>query len=267
MGRHKLSDAQWRRLAPLLPPQKPRVGRPNRPHRRIINGILWILATGAPWRDLPAQYGSWHTVSSRFYRWRQAGIWQRLLQALQCRADDQGQVDWSVHFIDSTIVRAHQHAAGARGGQKDEALGRSRGGFSTKIHVRADRRGKPLLLLLSAGERHDQRMFEPLLEQGQIRRVGRGRPRHRPGRIVGDKGYSSRRVRRWLRQHGIRHTIPHKRNECRGGPFDHQMYRERNRVERLINRLKQYRRVATRYEKRAANYLAMVTIAALTLWL
>jgi len=109
-------------------------------------------------------------------------------------------------------------------------------------------------------------MFEPLLVQGQIKRDGRGRPRQRPGRIVGDKGYSSRRIRTWLRRHGIRHTIPHKRNECRYGPFNRELYRERSQVERLINRLKQFRRVATRYEKRAANFLAMVTVAALLVW-
>jgi transposase len=267
MGRHELTDAQWRKLAPHLPPEKPRIGRPNHPHRRIINGILWILATGAPWRDLPEHYGPWHTISSRFYRWRRAGIWARVLAALQRQADQQGQVGWSVHFVDSTIVRAHQHAAGARGGQTGEALGRSRGGFSTKIHVRADRRGKPLVLLVTAGERHDQTMFEPLMQQGQIQREGRGRPRRRPGRVVGDKGYSSRRIRAWLRQHGIRHTIPHKRNECQCGPFDRGLYRERSQVERLINRLKQFRRVATRYEKRAANFLAMVIVAALLIWL
>jgi transposase len=267
MGRHELTDAQWRQLAPLLPPQKPRVGRPSLPHRRIINGIIWILATGAPWRDLPPQYGSRQTVSSRFYRWQHAGIWPRLLQALQRLADCQGQLDWSVHFVDSTIVRAHQHAAEARGGQADQALGRSRGGFSTKSHVRADRCGKPLVLLVTAGQRHDQTMFEPLLEQGEVRRAGRGRPRQRPGRLVGDKGYSSRHIRQWLRQHGIRLTIPHKRNERQRGPFDREVYRERNRAERLINRLKQSRRIATRYEKRAVNYLAMVTIAALLLWL
>ncbi len=267
MGRHELTDAQWRQLAPLLPPQKPHVGRPNLSHRHILNGILWILATGAPWRDLPSQYGSWHTVSSRFYRWQHAGIWSRILQSLQRLADRHGRLDWSVHFVDSTIVRAHQHAAGARDGQTGQALGRSRGGFSTKLHVRADRRGKPLVLLVTAGERHDQTMFEPLLEQGQVRRAGCGRPRGRPERVVGDKGYSSRHIRHWLRRRGIRHTIPHKRTECQRSPFDRRVYRERNRVERLMNRLKQYRRVATRYEKRAVNFLAMVTIAALLLWL
>lgn len=267
MSRHELTDMQWERLAPLLPAQKPRVGRPSRPHRGIINGILWIVATGAPWRDLPERYGSWRTVASRFYRWRRAGTWQRILDALHQLADCQGQLDWSVHFVDSTIIRAHQAAAGARGGQTGEALGRSRGGFSTKLHVRADRRGRPVVLLLSAGERHDQVLFEALLSGGDVGRQGRGRPRRRPRRIVGDKGYSSRRIRDYLRRHGIRHTIPHKRTECRCGPFDVAFYRERNQVERLIKRLKQFRRVATRFEKRAVNYLAMVTLAAIMLWL
>jgi transposase len=108
-------------------------------------------------------------------------------------------------------------------------------------------------------------MFEPLMEQSAIKRKGRGRLRGRPACLVGDKGYSSRRIRTWLRLHGIRHTIPHKRNECRCGPFDRAVYRERNQVERLINRLKQFRRVTTRYEKRAANYLAMITCAAILL--
>jgi transposase len=116
MHRHDLTDEQWARLAPLLPPQKPRTGRPNHDHRPIINGIRWILRTGAPWQDLPARYGSHKTVSSRFYRWRAAGIWARILVTLQQQADQAGRVDWALHFVDSTVVRAHQHAAGAKKG-------------------------------------------------------------------------------------------------------------------------------------------------------
>ncbi len=104
------------------------------------------------------------------------------------------------------------------------------------------------------------------MEQGKLRRAGRVRPRQRPGRVIGDKGYSSRAIRSYLRQHGIRGTIPRKSNERRRGLFDRALYRERNRVERVINRLKQHRRVATCYEKRAVNYLAMVTLAATMLW-
>jgi transposase len=116
MHRGDLTDEQWTRLAPLLPPQKPQTGRPNEDHRRIINGILWILRTGAPWDDLPSRYGTRGTVSSRYYRWRQQGIWDRIFGALQAQADADGLLDWTVHFVDSTIVRAHQHAAGAKKG-------------------------------------------------------------------------------------------------------------------------------------------------------
>lgn len=118
MHRYDLTDEQWARLAPLLPPQKPRTGRPNHDHRPIINGIQWILRTGAPWQDLPPRYGNYKTVASRFYRWRAAGIWDRLLAALQAEADHAGQVDWDLHFVDSSVVRAHQHAAGAKGGTR-----------------------------------------------------------------------------------------------------------------------------------------------------
>jgi transposase len=116
METNDLSDKQWERLRPLLPPQKPRTGRPAKDHRTILNGILWILRTGSPWRCLPERYGSWKTVSSRFYRWQRAGVWDRVLSALQRRADAERRLDWSLHFVDSTVVRAHQHAAGAKRG-------------------------------------------------------------------------------------------------------------------------------------------------------
>ena len=123
------------------------------------------------------------------------------------------------------------------------------------------------MLLLSPGQAHDSRFVEPLLEQGAVRRAGRGRPRLRPRRVAGDKAYSYPRVRRYCRRRGIGAIIPTRKDQRRNPHFDRAAYRERNRVERLINRLKQVRRVATRYEKRACNYLAMVTIAAILLWL
>lgn len=167
------------------------------------------------------------------------------------------------------MIRAHQHAAGAAGSDaKSEALGYSKGGFSTKIHLRCDSNGKPVTFLITVGERNESVVFEQLMEQGAVKRPGRGRPRLRPERVAGDKGYTGSPIRAYLRRRGIGAVIPRRINESRrGSRFDQQAYRQRNRVERAINRLKQLRRIATRYEKRAENYLAMLTIASILLWL
>jgi transposase len=94
----------------------------------MLHGLLWRLRTGAPWRDLPERYGAWQTVASRFYRWRQAGIWDRLFAAVPQQADAAGQLDWNLHFVDGTIVRAHQHAAGAKkGGRRPKRSGAAKG--------------------------------------------------------------------------------------------------------------------------------------------
>ena len=125
MGRGDLTETQWRRIEPLLPTQKPRIGRPNKDHRDIINAILWVVRIGAPWRDpvsstgqaLPDRYGPWATVASRFYRWRERDVWQRLLEGLQQEADIAGQLEWGVHDVYGAIVRAHQHPAGTKNGE------------------------------------------------------------------------------------------------------------------------------------------------------
>ena len=116
MRRHALTERQWERLRPLLPPLPAGRGRPRADDRTIVEGVLWRLATGAPWRDLPERFGSWRTVYSRFRRWQRAGVWDRVLAALQAEADAKGALDWSLHFVDGTTVRAHQHAAGTKKG-------------------------------------------------------------------------------------------------------------------------------------------------------
>ena len=128
--RHELTDDQWATIEPLLPPEKPPIGKPNLPHRQVLNGILWRVRTGAPWRDLPERYGTWQTVYARFRRWQLAGVWDRVLAALQAAADARGEFDWSLHFLDGTVIRAHPHAAGAKRGAAirrwDGARGASR---------------------------------------------------------------------------------------------------------------------------------------------
>lgn len=138
--------------------------------------------------------------------------------------------------------------------------------MSTKVHLRAEGSGLPMTLVLTPGQRHEATAFDALMSQGAVKRVGRGRPRLCPQRIVGDKGYTGRKRRAALRRRGIRHTIPRLSSERRGGPFDKQIYKQRNRIERLINRCKQYRSLATRYDKRAAHYRAFWVIAMTILW-
>lgn len=122
MERHSLSDEQWARLRPLLPPPPQGRGRPRVDDRLIVDGIIWRLTTGVPWRDLPERFGSWRTVYSRFRRWQQAGVWERALASLQAEADAAGDLDWALHFLDGTTVRAHQHAAGAKKGAATRPL-------------------------------------------------------------------------------------------------------------------------------------------------
>ena len=121
--------------------------------------------------------------------------------------------------------------------------------------------------VLTPGQRHESRVFEQFLTEGKVKRPSSGRARVRPQRVCGDKGYSSRKIRAHPRRRGIRYTIPRRRNERRTGPFDKALYRLRNQVERSINRLKQLRRIATRYEKKADNYLAMLHIGSILLGL
>jgi len=114
--RHALTDKEWKRLRPLLPTHRPGRGRPPRDHRQVIEGLLWLGKTGAPWRDLPERFGPWRTVATRFYRWTRSGLWERLLAELRRLADAKGEIDWEVHMVDGTSVRAHRCAAGAKGG-------------------------------------------------------------------------------------------------------------------------------------------------------
>src|SRR5918995_6766171 len=115
MDRHSLSNAEWARLEPLLP-RRSRTGRPPKDHRIIVNALLWLAKTGAPWRDLPERFGPWRTVATRFYRWTQSRLWERILAELRRMVDARGGIDWEVHMIDGTNVRAHRCAAGAKGG-------------------------------------------------------------------------------------------------------------------------------------------------------
>jgi transposase len=110
--RGEITDEAWEQISPLLPENGGR-GKQWRDHRRVINGILWRLRTGAPWRDVPERYAPWQTCYDRFVRWRRDGTWEKLLSRVQTRSDAVGEVEWEVS-VDSSVARAHQHAGGAR---------------------------------------------------------------------------------------------------------------------------------------------------------
>ncbi|MER6883581.1 IS5 family transposase [Streptomyces althioticus] len=275
MRRHELSDAEWAFVQPLLP--RSERGSRRLDDRTVLNGIVWKFRTGTAWRDVPERYGSWATLHTRFRRWAKDGTFERMLRAAQARADAAGDIEWLVS-VDSTIVRAHQHAAGARkGGLHSPGLGRSRGGLTSKIHLACDGVGRPLAFTVTGGNTNDCTQFTAVMEAIRVPRPGPGRPRVRPDHVIGDKGYSSKAIRTWLRRRNIRHTIPERsdqvRNRIRRGSqggrppaFDKQVYKRRNVVERCFNRLKQWRGIATRYDKTAESYQAAVTLASLLMW-
>jgi transposase len=154
--RHELADHEWAAIKPMLP-NKPR-GVPRVNDRRVLNGIFWVLRSGAPWRDLPKVFGPYTTCYNRFVRWRRAGVWSRIIDALAAAHDA------AVQMIDTSIVRVHQHAASiAR--NKQQSMGRSRGGLTSKIHVVVDTNGLPVRLGLTAEETHDNRPAGKLLSR------------------------------------------------------------------------------------------------------
>jgi transposase len=266
--RHALSDDHYAIIEPLLPTND-RPGHPWKCHRSVINGILWILHTGAPWRDLPRDtYGPWQTVYERFNRWSKDGTWGRLLEALHARLDAAGKIDWDLFCIDGSSVRASRAAAGAAATDgtaaepADHGLGRSRGGYGSKIHLVCDGKGLPMAVTVTAGQRHESTQFEAVMGQVRVPRP-KGRPRCRPRKLAGDKGFSYPRIRRVLRRRGIKAVIPTRKDQRRLPGFDKETYRRRNVVERCIGWLKESRRLATRFEKLAENFLAMVKLAML----
>jgi transposase len=154
--RHELSDEEWTAIRPMLP-NKPR-GVPRVNDRRVLNGIFWVLRSGAPWRDLPISFGPYTTCYNRFVRWRRAGVWSRIINALAAAHDA------AVQMIDTSIVRVHQHGACITRNQQ-QSMGRSRGGLTSKIHALVDSNGLPVRLALSADEAHDNRLARKLLSR------------------------------------------------------------------------------------------------------
>lgn len=248
MRRHELTDEQYARIEPLLPGRPGGHGGVARDNRLFVNAVWYVAKTGVPWRDLPERFGKWDTAYHRFNEWCKKGVWQRVLAAVQ-----DPDLEWLL--LDSTVIRAHPHAAGMNTGGDDQALGRSRGGFGTKLHLAVDALGNPVALHLSPGQDADVTHAGTLL--GEMR----------PAAVLGDKGYDSDELAAAIEGRGAEVVIPPRKNRVAPREYDEALYEERNKVERCVGLLKQFRRVATRYEKTARNFLGMVTLAAIAVWL
>src|SRR3974390_945486 len=243
-----LSDEQWRRIGPRLPTDVRGVERAD--DRRVISGIVHVLKSGCRWCDCPPEYGPSTTIYNRFARWAERGIWENLFRRL---AENGRSAD--TQMIDSTHVKAHRSAAGGKGGEQKQAVGRSRGGRNTKIHALADAKGRLIAILLTGGEAHDCPVAERL--------IVRVEPAER---MLGDKAYDSNELREELAQRGTKPVIPNRSNRKQRFSFRKQLYKLRWRIESAFNRLKDFRRIATRYDKLARNYLASVCLAAALVW-
>jgi len=276
--RHELSWPQWKRIAAFFPHRVHHGGRgrPLEDHRRIFNGILWRLHTGAPWRDIPERYGAWETIYGRFRRWRRDGTWTKILTYLLEELERSGYLGRDLWLVDATIVRASRAAAGANAEPKEvpslggnqssqlkeppeHALGYSRGGFGTKVHLLVTDRGVVVGIYVTPSQQHESTAFKPLLRRVLLSHHP-GMP-YWPTKLAGDKGYSYPHIRRSARQHRIEPVIPTRKDQPRDESFDKAAYRKRNRIERVIGHYKECRALGTRYEKLAVNYLALWIVA------
>ncbi len=147
--RYELSNEQWRRIENLLPGKKGDPGRAGKDNRLFVDGVLWVLRSGARWSDLPERYGKWKTVHKRFGRWTKSGAWERVFDSLTGDPDNQ------YLMLDTTLVRAHPAGRDRKRGDQNQALGRSRGGLTSKIHALADASGRPLRFIITAGQTGD----------------------------------------------------------------------------------------------------------------
>jgi transposase len=203
----------------------------------FFEAVLWKLRSGAPWRDLPSEFPPYSSIFNRFNRWSKIGLWKEIFEAMRSDLDN----EWN--FIDATIVKSHQHALGYSS-HNSECIGKSVAGNSTKIHMLSDSHGNPIEFVISEGQIHDSQVAEQLIE------LSNGE------NIIADKAYDSEKIRKTIADKGLQAIIPKKSNaiDKTNVGYDKYLYKIRHLAENLFARLKHFRSIATRYEKKTINF-------------
>ncbi len=249
----ELTQEQYERIADAFPKQRGNVKVSN---RDALNGILHILEQGCKWRALPTRFGPWHTIYMRFSRWAKSGVLTEVFERLQAEQ----LVDLEVLGLDSTTVKVHPDGTGALTTHGPQAIGRSRGGLTTKVHVIAADARTAIIWAISPGQDHDAPHGRKLLN-----RLG-PRKKNPEGEqlklfLVADRAYEGDETRQLALALGYTPVIPPRANRRRRWDYDQRTYKRRNEVERLFRRLKGYRRIFVRYDKLDVIFLAFITLA------
>jgi transposase len=239
-----ISDAVWEKIEALLPGKKSDRGVTAKDNRLFLEAVLWRVRAGLPWRDVPGAFGKWNSVFKRFRRWVRARAFDRIFKALS------GEPDFEYAMIDGTIVSVHQKASGGKGGAEKNAIGRSRGGLTTKIVALVDGLGNLVRFVLLPGQRHDIVGVPPLIEGVSF------------DALLGDKAFDADWLRADLDDRGAVAVIPPRANRTVIIDYDKEMYRWRHLVENYFAKIKEFRSIATRYDKTAESFEANINLAA-----
>nr|WP_313454539.1 IS5 family transposase [Brevundimonas sp.] len=246
-----LTDEQMARLEPFFPKSH---GRPRVDDRRVLSGIIFVNRNGLRWRDAPAAYGPHKTLYNRWKRWSEAGVFVRMMEGLSG-----AQAERRTVMIDATYLKAHRTASSLRvkKGGLGRLIGRTKGGMNTKLHAVTDANGRPISLFMTAGQVSDYTGAAALLDSLP-----------RAQWLLGDRGYDADWFRDALQAKGVTPCIPGRKSRTDPIRYDKRRYKRRNRIEIMFGRLKDWRRVATRYDRCPTVFLSAIALAATILfWL
>ena len=247
MPRLMLNDELWSKLREIML-QHRIYDKSNL--RMIVEAMLYRMRVGCPWRDLPADFGCWNSIYQQFNRWSSKNKLMQIFKDLIQQPD----LEWE--FIDGSIVKAHQHSAGLPN-KEEQAIGKSVAGNTTKIHMAVDACGFPIAFQLTGGEVHDAKVAPEFIKNLPIADY-----------TIADRGYDSEEIREQIKQKSSIPVIPRKKNSKIGnGDIDWGLYKYRHLVENIFARLKQFRSIATRYDKLKRNYASMLAMACSYIWL